>query len=92
MEETILLNLSTEEDPRMIQISSTLFSEEHQQLVNLLKEFKYILSWSYEDMLGIDHEVMQHRIPHNQDDRPDEEKLKRICQIGSSRLKNNQID
>ena len=61
MEETLMINLGTEEDRRMIQIGSKLSSQERQLLVDLLQEFKDVFAWSYEDMPGIDTKIIQHR-------------------------------
>ena len=77
-EETVSINLGNEEDPRMVQIGSTLSSEEHEQLVDLLKEFQDVFAWSYEDMPGIDPEIVQHRIPLYPDAKPVKQKLRRI--------------
>ena len=32
------------------------------ELIALLKEFKEIFAWSYQDMLGLDIEIVVHRI------------------------------
>ena len=39
-DEIITVNIGTEEDPRLVQIGSTLSSEEQERLVALLKDFK----------------------------------------------------
>ena len=33
------------------------------ELIALLKEFRDIFAWSYQDMLGLDTEIVMHRIP-----------------------------
>ncbi|GMP34651.1 hypothetical protein CsSME_00007433 [Camellia sinensis var. sinensis] len=63
VDEIIPINVSTEKDPHLVQIGSTLSSEERERLVALLKDFKDVFTWSYEDMPGIDPEIVQHRIP-----------------------------
>lgn len=55
--------MGTEKDLRLVQIRSMLSSEEREHLVALLKDFKDVFVWSYEDMSGIDPEIVQHRIP-----------------------------
>ena len=47
----------------MVQIGNTLTSSEKDELVTLLKEFKEIFAWSYEDMPGIDANIVLHCIP-----------------------------
>ena len=62
-EETQYVNLGTDDEPKMVQIGNTLTSSEKDTLVTLLKEFKEVFAWSYEDMPGIDIDTVQHCIP-----------------------------
>ncbi|GMP63150.1 hypothetical protein CsSME_00024952 [Camellia sinensis var. sinensis] len=78
VDEITPINVGTEKDPRLVQIRSTLSSEEHEHLVALLKDFKDVFAWSYEDMPGIDPEIIQHRIPLDPEARPVKQKLQRI--------------
>mgnify|MGYP003702686569 CR=1 FL=1 len=57
VDEITTINVGTEKNPKLVQIGSTLSSEEPERLVTLLKDFKDVFAWSYEDMLGIDLEV-----------------------------------
>ena len=63
MDETQTINIGTEENPKLVLIGSTLTLEEKSELTNLLKEYKDVFAWSYQDMPGIDPEIVQHRIP-----------------------------
>ena len=56
------LNLSNDENPRLIKIRPTLNEEEKKDLKELLIEFQKVFAWSYEDMSGIDLEIAQHHI------------------------------
>ena len=47
----------------MIQVGNTLTTSEKDALVTLLTEFKEVFAWSYEDMPGIDTNIVQHCIP-----------------------------
>ncbi|KAF5932136.1 hypothetical protein HYC85_028307 [Camellia sinensis] len=69
-DEIIAFNVGTEKDPRLVQIRSTLCLKKRERLVTLLKDFKDIFTWSYEDMPGIDPEIVQHRIPLDPKARP----------------------
>ena len=62
-EEAQLVNLGTNEDSKMIQVGNTLITFEKDALVALLTEFKKVFMWSYEDMVGIDIDIIQHCIP-----------------------------
>ena len=65
MNEIMFVNVSTEKDPGLIQIGSTLSLEEPERLVTLFKDFKKCYAWSYEDMRGIDLEIVLYRITLN---------------------------
>ena len=61
-EETQLINLGTDDEPKTIQVGNTLTISEKDALVALLIEFKEIFVWSYEDMPRIDIDIVQHCI------------------------------
>ena len=77
-EEIVLINVGTEEDPRLVQIRPTLSSEERERLIALLKNFKDVFAWSYKDIPGIDPEIIQHQIPFAPEGRPVKQKLHRV--------------
>ena len=62
----------------MIQVGNTLTTLEKDTLVALLTEFKEIFAWSYEDMPGIDNDIVQHYIPTNPTMKPVKQKLRRM--------------
>ena len=62
-EETQPINLGTDDEPKMIQVGNTLTTSEKDALVTLLIEFEEVFAWSYEDMSGIDTNIVQHCIP-----------------------------
>ena len=76
-EETQPINLGTDE-PKMIQVGNTLTTSEKDTLVALLTEFKEVFAWSYEDMLGIDIDIVQHCIPTDPTIKPVKQKLRRM--------------
>ena len=78
VDEITTINVRTEKDMRLVQIGSTLSSEERECLVTLLKDFKDVFTWSYEDMPGIDPEIVQHRIPLDPEAQPIKQKLRKI--------------
>jgi hypothetical protein len=60
--ETIKINLGTLKNPKEVKIGSTLSSKEQEELTKVLKEFLEVFAWSYEDMLEIDPDIVQHQI------------------------------
>ena len=57
-EETQPINLRTDDEPKMIQVGNTLTALEKDALIALLTEFKVVFVWSYEDMPGIDTDIV----------------------------------
>ena len=77
-EETQPINLGTDDDPKMIQVRNTLIALEKDALVALLTEFKEVFAWSYDDMLRIDIDRVQHCIPTDLTMKPVKQKLRRM--------------
>ena len=82
-EETQPTNLGTDDEPKMIQVGNTLTTFEKEALVAILTEFKEVFAWSYEDMLGIDTDIVQHCIPTDPTIKPVKQKLRRIARVDS---------
>ena len=61
----------------MIQVGNTLTTLKEDALVALLTEFNEVFAWSYEDMLGIDIDIVQHYIPIDLTMKPVNQKLRR---------------
>ena len=58
IKETQPINLGTADKPKIIQVGNTLTASEKDALVALLIEFKEVFAWSYEDMPGIDTDII----------------------------------
>ena len=64
--------------PKMILVGNTLTTFEKDALVALLTEIKEAFAWSYEDMLGIDTDIVQHHIPIDPIMKSIKQKLRRM--------------
>ena len=64
------LNLGTDGEPRLIYVSSLLTLEEEIKYFKLLMEYKYVFSWTYKEMPGLDLTIAVHRLAINQGVRP----------------------
>ena len=63
IEETEVVNLADEgENEKPVKIGVNFPKDMKHKLIALLKEFKEIFAWSYQDMLGLDTEIVMHRI------------------------------
>ena len=86
-EETQAINLGTDDEPKMIQVGNTLTILEKDALVALLTEFKEVFAWLYEDMPGIDTDIVQHYIPTDPTMKPIKQKLRRMKQEWTLKIK-----
>ena len=62
----------------MIQVGNTVTISEKEALVALLTEFKEVFAWSYEDMPGIDTDIVQYCIPTDLTMKLVKQKLRRM--------------
>ncbi|KAM1832283.1 hypothetical protein ACFX13_022252 [Malus domestica] len=58
-----VIDLGTEEDPRLIQISGLLEIDDWAKIICLLQEFKDCFAWHYTEMPGLESTLMEHRMP-----------------------------
>ena len=65
-EEIELVNLGTEDNKREIKVGAALEKGVKKRIFQLLREYSDIFAWSYEDMPGLDPQIVEHRIPKNQ--------------------------
>ncbi|KAM1698398.1 hypothetical protein ACFX1X_029932 [Malus domestica] len=57
------IDLGTKEDPRPIQISGLLETDDRAKIVDLLHEFKDCFAWHYTKMPGLDPTLVEHMMP-----------------------------
>uniref|UniRef100_A0A2N9FIR5 RNase H type-1 domain-containing protein n=1 Tax=Fagus sylvatica TaxID=28930 RepID=A0A2N9FIR5_FAGSY len=77
-EEIESVNIGTNDEPKMMQIGKNLTPFEKDEFIALLQEFQEVFAWSYEDMPGIDTDIVQHSIPTDPTFRPVKQKLRRM--------------
>ena len=64
IEETEVVNLANEgENEKPVKIGVNFPKDMKHKLIALLKEFREIFAWTYQDMPGLDIEIVMHRIP-----------------------------
>ncbi|KAE8695867.1 high mobility group B protein 6-like [Hibiscus syriacus] len=73
--ETIeILNIGTKEDQKEVKIGTTLSTEARRSLIDLLREYREVFAWSYQDMPGLDTDMVVHKLPI----KPVQQKLRRM--------------
>lgn len=58
-----MINLGSEENKREVKIGALLGEDVKKRLVELLKEYVDVFSWSYRDMPGLDTDIVEHQLP-----------------------------
>jgi ribonuclease HI len=71
-------NIGTEEKPKMVKLSKSLPPEQKLKYIELFKEYVDVFAWGYEDLKSYDTNIIQHRIPIKEDQKPFRQKLRRI--------------
>ena len=75
------INIGTDKDPKLIKIGKGTSKEERNNLINLIKEYRYVLSFSYDEIKSYQEYVFQHTIPLTEEAtkvKPFRQKLKQI--------------
>ncbi|XP_052490759.1 uncharacterized protein LOC128043006 [Gossypium raimondii] len=60
----------TLEEGKMVKIGTCIAEEIKQDLIELLREFKDVFAWSYQDMPGLSTDIVVHRLPIKEDCKP----------------------
>ena len=81
------VNLGTEEDRKEVQVGANLKPKVKERLVQLLNEYVEIFAWSYEDMPGLDTDIVVHRLPTREDCPPIKQKVRRVRPDMSEKIK-----
>ena len=72
------VNLGIGEEPRITYISSLLPSNLKEVIIAILHEFKDCFAWNYDEMLGLDRSLVEHRLPIKSEFYPFQQPPKRM--------------
>ena len=61
-EVTETINLGTKKERREVKIGTTLSPVTRKELINLFQKYSDVFAWSYQDMLGLDTNIVVHRL------------------------------
>uniref|UniRef100_A0A2N9HG71 RNA-directed DNA polymerase n=1 Tax=Fagus sylvatica TaxID=28930 RepID=A0A2N9HG71_FAGSY len=64
--------------PREVKIGTRCAAEQKEALIALLREFHEIFAWSYQDMPGLDTDIVVHKIPLKPECKPVKQALRRM--------------
>ncbi|GAU40233.1 hypothetical protein TSUD_219430 [Trifolium subterraneum] len=72
-----LINLGSEEEKNEIKIEASLETSVKERVIVLLREYVDIFAWSYQDMPGLDPEIVEHHLPLKPECPPVKQRLRR---------------
>ena len=72
------VNLGTEEEKKEVKIGTTLSSATRKELIDLLQDYNNVFAWSYQDMPGLDTDIVVHRLPLKEECMSIKQKLRRV--------------
>ncbi|XP_058727667.1 uncharacterized protein LOC131599276 [Vicia villosa] len=81
------INLGSEEDKKEVTIGSLLDTNIKSKLTDLLKEYVDVFAWSYQDMPGLDTNIVQHYLPLKPECPPVKQKLRRTHPDMANKIK-----
>jgi hypothetical protein len=58
-----VINLGTEVDKKEVKVGASLKENVKGRLVELLREYADVFAWSYQDMPGLDTNIVVHKLP-----------------------------
>ena len=61
------VNLGTEEDKKEVKVGANLEPSVKKRLIQLLHDYVEVFAWSYEDMPGLDADIVVHHLPTKED-------------------------
>ena len=60
----------SELEPKMVKLSKTLPAHIKHKYTEIFKEFSDVFSWIYEDLKSYDTDIIQHKIPLKESEKP----------------------
>ena len=72
--------MGNEEDRKELKIGTLIAHKEREDLITLLRDYVDVFAWSYEDMPGLDTNIIVHRVSLEEGCRPIKQKLRRTRQ------------
>ena len=81
------VNLGTGEEARPVHVAKEMSPEDKSAMITLLKEFRDVFAWSYEDMRGLDPQLYQHQIHLSKDAKPVAQRRYRMNPNYAARVK-----
>ena len=75
---TKAINLGTEEERKEVKIETILSLATRKELIDLLQEYNDVFTWSYQDMPGLDTDIVVHCFSLKEECAPVKQKLRKV--------------
>jgi hypothetical protein len=72
-----VINLGTDEDRKEVTMGACLKEDVKRKLIDLLQEYVDVFAWSYQDMPGLDTDIVVHKLPLKPECPPVKQKMRR---------------
>eukprot|EP00253_Pinus_taeda_P026383 PITA_26383 len=82
-----LINLGTQQNPQNINLGLGLSVGERKTFIRLLRKNKHVIAWKYDDLKTYDTSIIQHTIPMLSEQKPVQQKLRKIHPNLESQIK-----
>ena len=86
-EETELVDLSTSSEKKEVKVGTGIIALIREELVALLKDYQNVFAWTYQDMPGLNYDIVQHKLPLNPECSLIKQKLRRMKPEMSLKIK-----
>ena len=77
-EEIEVINLGNNEEKKEVKMGTTLLVEMKKKIIDLFHKFADGFAWSYQDMLGLNTQIVEHYLPLKPKCKPIQQKLRRM--------------
>ena len=64
-EEIELVDLGASSERKEVKVGTGMTPPIREELVALLRDYQDVFAWSYQDMPGLSHDIVHHRLPLN---------------------------
>ena len=72
------VNLGTTETPKKVYIGKKISPEIRKSLINVLRKYRHVFAWSYDDLKAYRQDLFQHIIPLKEDAKPFRQKKRPV--------------
>ena len=71
--------MGSQDHPKPISISENLSLMEREELITIIREYTDVFAWNYEDMSGLNPQIVMHRLKIKPDVKPMKQQQRRFC-------------